>query len=163
MNNSISTILSQPEARSRVLERVNTTNGKLTIEETDEYRWIRDNHKAYYSILDKSQPERLVLPYLESMMAVLLFLPEPESVLLLGAGGGAILRFLNEYFTDNCTLAIDYDENVIKITEKYFLNDNFTQNSIMNIDAIQYISKPSINKFDLMFVDLLERFLIFLM
>jgi len=94
MKNTIETILSQTSSQPRVLTMVTTLNGQLFIEENDEYRWIKDNYNAYYSVLDKSAPERLVLPYLQTMMAVLLFMPEPRTTLLLGAGGGAILRFL---------------------------------------------------------------------
>ena len=154
MKNSIETILSQDGAQPRILELVTTANGKLFIEETDEYRWIRDNYNAYYSVLDKSRPERLVLPYLQTMMAVLLFVPDPKVTLLLGAGGGALLRFLDEYLPDNRVHAIDYDDSVIEITEKYFLNDKFSQRSITNMDALHCIEKSSKDYFDLIFVDL---------
>lgn len=157
MKNSIESILSQSEACPRILELFSSANGKLIIEETDEYRWIRDNNNAYYSILDKSLPARLVLPYLQTMMASLLFIPEPESTLLLGAGGGAILRFLNEYYPDNDVYAIDYDDRVIDITMKYFLKDLTIKKSIKSMNAIDYISTTSHSNFDLMFVDLFSH------
>jgi len=154
LDNSIDSIISQDDCEPRLLELVSTLNGKLVVEENEEYRWIRDNHKAYYSILDKSRPERLVLPYLQTMMSVLLFVPTPKSITLLGAGGGGILRFFNESLPGIEIQAIDYDERIIDITEKYFLSDEDNKIKILNSDALNYLSMPSASNIDLLFVDL---------
>ncbi len=157
MNNSIESILSQLDTEPRLLEIVSTKNGVLLIEETELYRWIRDQGNAYYSILDKLQPARLVLPYLQSMTAVLLFLDKPKNTLLLGAGGGALLRFLTHYIPDNSTIAIDYDEFLIKMTRKYFISDLSKNYEITKSDALKYLSCCSNENFDLIFVDLFSR------
>ncbi len=157
MNNSIESILSQLDTEPHLLEIVSTENGVLLIEETDQYRWIRDKGNAYYSIMDKLQPQRLVLPYMQSMMAVLLFLEHPKRTLLLGAGGGAILRFLTEYIPDNYTKAIDYDEFIINITRKYFISDFSADFTITKSDALKYLSEQSSDNFDLVFVDLFSN------
>jgi spermidine synthase len=157
MKNSIETILSQTNSQSRVLSLVNTVNGQLIIEENDQYRWIRDNYNAYYSILDKILPERLVLSYLQTMMATLLFKPEPESALFVGAGGGALLRFFGEYFPKIKVQAIDNDETVIDLTEKYFLNTRLTKPVIINVDAMQFFAEPTTENADLIFIDLFSN------
>ncbi len=157
MNNTIEAILSQDSAQARVLQLISTRNGQLTIEETERYRWIRDNYSAYYSILDKTQPERLVLPYLQSMMAVLLFISELRTTLLLGAGGGALLRYLNKYFPNSVNVAIDNDHQMIEVTNKYFLNEPQDTQLIKNTDAMNFISQSSKQHFDLIFVDLFSH------
>jgi len=157
MKNSIETILSQSNTQPRRLALVTTKNGDLAIEETNQYRWIRDNFNAYYSILDKSSPERLVLPYLQTMMAALLFLPEPKSTLVLGAGGGAILRFFSLYLSKTAVKAVDNDKNIIEMTERYFSTDSDSQCIITNSDATEIISTSSINQYELILVDLFSH------
>ncbi len=157
MNKTIEAILSQDLAQARILQLISTENGELTIEETERYRWVRDNYSAYYSILDKTQPERLVLPYLQFMMAVLLFISEPKMTLLLGAGGGALLRFLNKYFPNSVNVAIDNDYQIIEATNKYFLIEQPDTRRIKNIDAMNFISLSSKRNFDLIFVDLFSH------
>jgi len=154
MIKSSETILSQLGSSSKILEIVKSNNGTLTIEENDEYRWIKDNFNAYYTILDKIVPERIVLPYLQSMMSALLFISEPKSTLVLGAGGGALLRFLFESFPNFKITAIDNDAVMIDITYKYFNDSNVSDISIKNTDAMSQITGSPKNSFDLIFVDL---------
>ncbi|VAW91269.1 hypothetical protein MNBD_GAMMA22-2687 [hydrothermal vent metagenome] len=154
MNNTIEAILSQDSTQTRILQLISTGNGKLTIEENGSYRWIRDNDTAYYSILDKSKPERLVLPYLQSMMAVLMFVCEIKSILVLGAGGGALLRYFNKYLPQSILVGIDNDHRIIEATNKYFLNQQWNSPLIKNTDAMSFILQASQEHYDLIFVDL---------
>ena len=72
------------------------------------------------SSLSLTCPHTLVLPYTATMMACLLFCPQPSRVLMVGLGGGAIVRFLLHHFP-HCHLdVIECRQDVVRVAHAYF-------------------------------------------
>jgi precorrin-6B methylase 2 len=81
---------------------------------------------------------------------------EDMRVLVLGAGAGCFPMFLREYFGGVMVDAVEIDQEVIEIGERFF---EFRQNDMLNIintDALQYVSScmNSDIKYDLIFIDI---------
>jgi spermidine synthase len=80
---------------------------------------------------------------------------EDMRVLVLGAGAGCFPMFLREYFGGVMVDAVEIDQEVIEIGERFF---EFRQNDMLNIintDALQYVSScmNSDIKYDLIFLN----------
>ncbi len=65
-------------------------------------------------------PHTLELSYTEAMMACLLLNPNPKRVLVVGLGGGSIVKFLLHHFPQCQIDAIEYRQDVVKVAHGYF-------------------------------------------
>lgn len=68
-----------------------------------------------------NDPNGLDLEYSQAMMCALLFQPVPKSVLLVGLGGGSLVKFLLEYCPDARIDVAEINPEVIQVARQYFL------------------------------------------
>ncbi len=73
-----------------------------------------------HSAMDLAEPERLVFPYERMMLLALALAERRDSVLLLGLGGGAMLRHLEAYVPLAAVTAVERDPAVIAIAREHF-------------------------------------------
>ncbi|MCJ7792813.1 MAG: fused MFS/spermidine synthase [Candidatus Marinimicrobia bacterium] len=77
-----------------------------------------------------------------------------NQVLILGLGGGTAIQLIKERFPVAKITALEIDEEIIKISKKYFGLGKVKDLEIINEDAIKWIKNYQENKFDLMLVDM---------
>ncbi len=106
--------------RARLLERAGHENAAFEVYENDRYRWLQNPDGTLQSVMDLRSPERLVLPYTAAMMACLLFIEVPRSVIMLGLGGASQARFLRHQFVDARITAWESDPDIIDIAQRHF-------------------------------------------
>ncbi len=93
----------------------------MEVHEDADSRWMQyAGDGPIQSLLERTHPERLVLPYTRAMAASLLFMHEPRSVLVLGLGGGALPRFLLHHFRGLQMTVIEHDPGVVDAAKRYF-------------------------------------------
>jgi spermidine synthase len=126
---------------ARLLHRTGNAPGAFLVYEDARYRWLENDDGTLHSVMDRRSPERLVLPYTAAMMAGLLFLEAPRSVLMLGLGGGSQARFLRHTYPDSRITAWESDTAVIDIARRHFdLPDDGESFGVINDDARQAIA-----------------------
>jgi len=91
----------------------------MTICENENYRWL-DIANTIQTVMDIHQPHKLVLPHLHGMLLSLYFNPNPQKVLELGLGGGAIQRFFGHYFPATQCHSVELDKQIIDYFLQYF-------------------------------------------
>lgn len=65
-------------------------------------------------------PHTLELTYTEAMMACLIFNNAPEKILIVGLGGGSLVKFLLHHYP-NCQIdVIEYRQDVVNVAHTYF-------------------------------------------
>lgn len=102
------------------------------------------------SCMDPEDPTRLILSYTRAMLASLLFDPAPRSALLIGLGGGSLLRFLSHHFPDCRLTAIEKRPLVASLAQEYF---GLPQEPTLIIaDGAQFV-RDTPEYFDLVLVD----------
>ncbi len=114
---------------------------------------------AKQSEMDMSQPEKIVLAYTQAMMAGLLFLPTPKSVLLIGLGGGSLVRFLLHHF-QHCQIdVVEFRADVVKLAYRYFSLPNDSRLHITINDGMEFLlSHPNREKkYDLVLIDAFDH------
>ncbi|MBS4098755.1 MAG: polyamine aminopropyltransferase [Sulfuricella sp.] len=67
-----------------------------------------------------SAPNDLELPYTRSMMAFLLFHPEPRDVLMIGVGGGSLVKYVYRYLPGCRTTALEINPQVLAVARSHF-------------------------------------------
>ncbi len=129
---------------------------RIEVLEHDGLRVLRFDGVATQTAMSIEASYKLLLPYTRTMMSCLLFQPPPSTVLLLGLGGGAIVRYFRRFLPETRIRAVDNDATVVDVCRKYFpLTDS--ENVIVEVeDAFQFVqSSPS--RYDILFVDLYDH------
>lgn len=76
-----------------------------------------------------------------------------HSILVLGLGAGNIPAILQRYSKDYVITGVEIDPEVIRLGKQYFGLERYSNLSIVNADAIQYVETCN-ERFDLIAVDL---------
>lgn len=90
-----------------------------------------------------ARPYDLELAYTRSMMAFLLFLPEPRDVLMVGLGGGSVAKFMHHHMPDVRIHAVELSAEVVNIARQCFkvpVGDERLQVTIG--DGAEYMGEP---------------------
>src|SRR3546814_9883417 len=66
-----------------------------------------------------TDPFRLMLEYTQAMMGFLLFNPSPETVEIIGLGGGSLAKYCNKFFPGTSIRGVDVDWNVIDVADQF--------------------------------------------
>lgn len=91
--------------------------------EITEERGTRSLHLgncAIQSAMRIARPWDLELAYTRAMMAYLLFLPAPETVLMVGLGGGSLAKFIRKHRPETRITAVEIDDRVIAAARAHF-------------------------------------------
>ena len=104
---------------------------------------------------DMRDPKRVVFPYVRMTLAGLLVNPNPESVLVVGLGGGTIPVLLAELYPDADIKVVEIDPAVITVAKTYF---DFSETDKLTVDAVDarvYIKRAKLRKqkYDLVILD----------
>lgn len=81
----------------------------------------------------------------------------PESILLLGLGGGSALFWLRRRFPKSHLTVVEIDPVMIEIARKYFHIGRIKDLTIVNQDAVEFIKKTKQN-FSLILMDCYQGF-----
>ncbi|MCC6990797.1 MAG: fused MFS/spermidine synthase [Acidobacteria bacterium] len=147
------------------------TLGQLEHEETSAYSTIRvrrdgdvrlltfvrdDGRELVQSRIDLTAPQTLASPYARSMFASFLYQPEPRRVLVVGLGGGAMVRFLAHHAPDVQVDAVEIDPAVVRLADQYFGVRSGGHVRVVTADAVAYIESTT-ERYDLIFMDAFLR------
>jgi spermidine synthase len=147
------------------------TIGQLEHEEVSEYSrirvrrdgdvraltFVRDNgQEAVQSRLNLAAPQTLVSPYARSMFASYLYRPQPQRLLVVGLGGGAMVRFLMHHEPQLQIDAVEIDPAVVRIAEKFFGVRSSGNVRVHTADALKFIEETN-DRYDVILMDAFLR------
>lgn len=93
----------------------------ITVAEDNTRRNLYMDGRILQSSMLRDNPNGLHLDYSQAMMCSLLFQPAPEKVLLVGLGGGSLVKFLMEFYPDVQIDVAEINAEVIKVARQFFL------------------------------------------
>jgi spermidine synthase len=100
-----------------------------------------------------SRPYDLELSYTRSMMAFLLFHPEPRRVLMIGLGGGSLAKFVHHYMPAAQVEAVELNPEVVAIARHCFrLPHNDARLHVIVGDGSDYVQQAHVAS-DILMVD----------
>lgn len=109
------------------------------------------------SRIDLNEPDYLMLEYTRLIFAALLINDKPLRVLVIGLGGGAIPRAINQYIPDAMIDVVDIDPDIVEVAQKYFFFDPGDKIKVHIADGRSFIQKAAqnnpVNRYDLIIVD----------
>lgn len=129
----------------------------IQVFENQQYRWLCFGSESIQSAMNKSDPHKLVLSYMQPMAGFLHFNRQPQHITLLGIGGGALIRYFCHHVPDIQITVVDHEPMLMDICRRYFELDITEQSNIhyQTIDAEQFTRQQTLNS-DAMFIDLYD-------
>ena len=104
------------------------------------------------TVIDRERPHRLLHGYAQTMMAGLLYRPEAESMLLIGLGGGAIVRYLNHGFPKLRLDVVEIDPAIVRVARDWFGVAEGPRTRIIVADGHEYLRRAS-ERYDVILLD----------
>jgi spermidine synthase len=104
----------------RVIYRGSRTSG-IAVAEDGNRRNLYMDGDILQSCMLLTDPNGLYLEYSQAMMCALLFQPAPKKVLLVGLGGGSLVKFLLEFYPDARIDVAEINPEVVQVARQYFL------------------------------------------
>ena len=104
------------------------------------------------SCMSLSDPDELVLDYTRTMMGCLLLNPAPRTVLMIGLGGGSMLKYLYRHLPDADLTVVEINQGVIDMRHDFHIPNDDARLRILCADGAAFMAKPP-HAFDLILVD----------
>ena len=130
-----------------------TDNESVYISEKFGVRTLHIGSDTVQSAMRIARPFDLEVVYTRSMMAFLLFNPQPRNVHMIGLGGGSLAKFVYHHFPEARVTAVEVNPQVVAIAQQYFLlPPNDQRLNVMVGDGVEYVAREGLQA-DVLVVD----------
>lgn len=133
--------------------------GSNAIEIIDNDQGIRSLYtasNAVQSSMNIHDPIALVLTYTRSMMAFLLWHENPQSVLLIGLGGGSLAKYLLNYHPTCAIDVVEIQPDIVSLAHRYFNLPQDPRITIHITDGYSYL-RDTQKEYDVILVDAFDK------
>ncbi len=130
--------------------------GPIEVVEQGPERRLHFGTGACQSAMLLAHPQTLVLRYTRAMLAALLLNPEPRRVLLMGLGGGSLVRFLLAHYPQLSLHALELRPAVAEVARDWFGLPEGERLRITLGDGADYILSAPLDeghRYDLILLD----------
>ncbi len=147
------------------------SKGKVLHEETSEFSKIRirgDEEKRHMlfvsdggieqvqSTIDLNNPGELQVAYTKTLFASLLLKRPQHRVLLIGLGGGGMVRFVETHLPDMSIEVVEIDPAVVRLADEFFETRESPRVKIHTEDAFEFLAREH-KPFDAIYMDAFLR------
>lgn len=87
-----------------------------------------------------ARPHALVLDYLRAMMCFVLFVPRPRHIVMVGLGGGSLVKFCHRHFPDARITVIELRADVIALRGQFCVPPDDARLRVVHADAAAYLA-----------------------
>jgi spermidine synthase len=115
-----------------------------------------DGREAVQSRVNLREPHTLLSPYARSMFASYLYQPQPRRVLIVGLGGGAMVRFLSHHEPAVQIDAVEIDPVVVRLADQYFDVRSGGNVRVHTADGVKFVESLT-DRYDLIMMDAFLR------
>jgi spermidine synthase len=104
------------------------------------------------SCMRLAAPSELVLDYTRTMMGFVLFNPAPKHVLMIGLGGGSMLKYMHEHLPEADITTVEISQGVIDMRHEFLIPPDDHRHRIVCADGAAFVRQPP-HAYDLILVD----------
>lgn len=131
------------------------TYGKPFVLDDGRVRYLYFNLRFLQSAMRIKSPDALELGYTRHMMAFLLFNASPKRLLLVGLGGGSLVRFCRRQLPRSTMTAVEIDPHIIALGSQFGLEED-ERLSIVQADACDFLPQAEADT-DVLLLDAFDR------
>jgi len=103
-----------------------------------------------------ARPYALTLQYTRAMMCFALFVPRPRHILMVGLGGGSLVKFCHRHFPDCRITVVELRADVIALRGQFMVPPDDARLRVIEADGVDYIHTLAVQgrrRFDAILVD----------
>ena len=89
-------------------------------------------------------PYALVNEYTRKMMGFLAFQPRPERVLIIGLGGGSLVKYCYRYLPDAQITAVEIDPDVLALRSQFFVPPDDERLTVILADGAVHVAQMAL-------------------
>ena len=141
------------ELRARLLDE---SYPKPFVIDDGKSRFLYFNVRLMQSEMSLKAPNDLALRYTQKMMAFLLFQPRPKRIVLIGLGGGSLVKFCHHRLPGARMTAVELDPDVIAWRDTFMLPPDGPRLQILQADGADYLEQAE-KGIDALLVDAFDR------
>jgi len=134
--------------------KTKTGHASLSIARSANHLELRSGNNALQSVINLKFPHQLELKNLEYLMGVMLFLPTPQNILILGTGGGSLIHFLRFHYPRCRLTSVDLDTEQQALMHQKMLLPEPSESLLYVIDDAAHYLQHCHQQFDLILVDI---------
>jgi spermidine synthase len=119
-------------------------------------RFLYFNVRLMQSEMSLKAPHDLAIRYTQKMMAFLLFQPRPKRIVLIGLGGGSLIKFCHRRMPGTHLTAVELDPDVIAFRDAFLVPPDDERLQILQADGADYIANTE-KGIDVLLVDAFDK------
>ena len=138
------------------LQRHDTAYNTLIVERKGtvvELRSVIANLFYRESAIDLANPDKLIVPYVETLFAAAIFQPNPSRALMIGLGGGTFNRAFTQAYPNASLVTVELDKKVQELATAHMGFTASERNSVKIGDGRMFIRRNKGTKYDWLIVD----------
>ena len=119
-------------------------------------RFLYFNVRLMQSEMSLKAPNDLAIRYTQKMMAFLLFQPRPKRIVLIGLGGGSLIKFCYQRMPGTQLTAVELDPNVIAFRDTFLMPPDDSRLQVLEADGAEFLESAE-KGIDALLVDAFDK------
>lgn len=119
-------------------------------------RFLYFNVRLMQSEMSLKAPHDLAIRYTQKMMAFLLFQPRPKRIVLIGLGGGSLIKFCYQRMPGTQLTAVELDPNVIAFRDTFLMPPDDERLQVLEADGAEFLENTE-KGIDALLVDAFDK------
>jgi spermidine synthase len=128
-------------------------DGAPYVVESGRLRSLHFNAEEIQSAMWVDRPDALYLEYTRLMMGVLMFVPQPRSIAMIGLGGGSLAKFCYRYLPEASIVAVEVDSDVLALRDRFCVPQDDARLSIRQADGADFLLQAEAASVDVLMLD----------
>lgn len=141
------------ELRARLLD---DTYGKPYVIDDGEWRFLHFDQRLVQSAMRVAAPNALDVRYTQKMMSFLLFQPRPRRIVLIGLGGGSLVKFCHYRLPAAQLVVLENNPDVIALRDAFWLPPDGPGLQVLEADGAEYLAGAA-KGIDALLVDAFDK------
>jgi len=141
------------ELRAQLLDE---TYPKPFVIDDGKSRFLYFNVRLMQSEMSLKAPHDLAIRYTQKMMAFLLFQPRPKRIVLIGLGGGSLIKFCYQRMPGTQLTAVELDPNVIAFRDTFLMPPDDGRLQVLEADGAEFLQTTE-KGIDALLVDAFDK------
>lgn len=144
------------DAEALRAQLLDETYAKPFVIDDGERRCLHFDRRLIQSAMRLEAPNALDVRYTQKMMSFLLFLPRPRRIVLIGLGGGSLVKFCHYRLPATHMVVLDNNPDVIALRDAFLVPPNGPKLQVLEADGAAWLGQAE-KGIDVLLVDAFDK------